>query len=188
MFHPKKGTEINSRKQRQAGANKALRFAELHTHGIHSICLPTHLEGPPPNVTFQFFHSSVQLMHKGLGRQLPQLFHETSEFYSMFAKGILINVLQPRGVGGGRLTLATASTHRRPQGAHLPLTSCLTDLSLRDRGREKEREKKKVLPPCDLSPDPGQRPRSSPPYHIMALLCGAVVLCYSSSLVTVLHP
>lgn len=39
-----RGTEIHTRKLKQAGANKALRFDELHTHGIYSICLPTHLE------------------------------------------------------------------------------------------------------------------------------------------------
>lgn len=34
-------TEIHSRKLRQAEANKALRFAKLHTPGMLSICLPT---------------------------------------------------------------------------------------------------------------------------------------------------
>ncbi|TNN74963.1 hypothetical protein EYF80_014708 [Liparis tanakae] len=41
-----RGTEIHSRKLRQAGANKPLRLAEPRAHGIHSICLPTPLEGP----------------------------------------------------------------------------------------------------------------------------------------------
>ncbi len=42
---------------------------------------------------------------------------------------------------GALLTLATASTHHRPKGAHLSLTSCLADLCLREREREKERKK-----------------------------------------------
>ena len=38
------GTEIHSRKLRQVGANKALWFAELPTHGMLSSCLPTLLK------------------------------------------------------------------------------------------------------------------------------------------------
>ena len=92
------------------------------------------------------------------------------------------------GGGGGASDLSHCIHPPQAPGSPPP-SDLLPGWSIfeRERGREKEREKK-VLLPCDLSPDPGQRLRSSPPYHIMALLCGAVLLCYSSSLVTVLHP
>lgn len=38
------GTEIHSRKLRQAGANKALRFVAPHTHGIHAFVYQTPLK------------------------------------------------------------------------------------------------------------------------------------------------
>jgi len=80
------------------------------------------------------------------------------------------------GGGGGRtiLTLATVSTHRRPRGVHLPLTSsCLADLCLRDREKERERKrrvKKRVLLPFDLSPGPKRGAGLCPPRSVVLFL------------------
>ena len=84
------------------------------------------------------------------------------------------------------LTLATVSTHPRPRGVHLPLTSsCLADLCLREREREKEKKSSLTLWPLS-GPWAGSGVEPTTPHE--APLHGAQLLCYSNSLVTVQNP